>query len=129
LEGSARNALYADLLCGATINIASQQSSAYFSNIQQGKEPAMATHMSAIPTGFATPSSGAPQQKPVGSFLSQIGQAIDSVAGFFGSIVAAQRTADYCDRLVRLSDAELSARGLKREDIPNHILDRMHNRR
>jgi len=85
--------------------------------------------MSAIPTGFATPSSGAPQQKPVGSFFSQIGQAIDSVVGFFGSIVAAQRIAVYCERLVRLSDAELSARGLKREDIPNHILDRMNNRR
>ncbi len=89
----------------------------------------MATHMSAIPTGFATPSSGAPQQKTVGSFLSQIGRAIDSMVGFFGSIVAAQRTAVYCDRLVRMSDAELSARGLKREDIPNHVLDRMFDRR
>ncbi len=89
----------------------------------------MATHMSAIPTGFATPSSGAPQQKTVGSFLSQFGRAIDSMVGFFGSIVAAQRSALYCDRLVRLSDAELSARGLKREDIPSYVFYRLYEGR
>ena len=89
----------------------------------------MATSMGIASTGLATPSSGAPQHKSGRGFVSQIGRVINSVARFFASLAAAQQAARRYEYLAHLSDAELSARGLKREDIPFYVAERMHNRR
>ena len=89
----------------------------------------MATYMATTSTGLATPSSGAPQHKKGSGFVSQIGRVVKSIAGFFDSLVAAQQAARRYEYLAHLSDAELSARGLKREDIPFYVFEQMHNRR
>jgi hypothetical protein len=92
-------------------------------------EANMATYMATTSTGLATPSSGAPQHKKGSGFVSQIGRVINSVARFFASLAAAQQAARRYEYLAHLSDAELSARGLKREDIPFYVAERMHKRR
>ena len=88
----------------------------------------MATYMGTASTGLVTPSSGTPQHKTARGFVSQIDRVAGSVARFFGSMAAAQQAARRYEYLAHLSDAELSARGLKRQDIPHYVLEQMHNR-
>ena len=89
----------------------------------------MATYMATTSTGLATPSSGAPQHKKGSGFVSQIGRVVKSFAGFFDSLVAAQQAARRYEYLTHLSEAELAAYGIKRQDIPPYVAERMHNRR
>ena len=88
----------------------------------------MVTHMVTAPIGRATPSSGATQHKTARGFVSQIGQVVDSVARFFESLQASQQAAAHYAHLAHLSNEELSARGLKRQDIPHYVVKRMLDR-
>lgn len=45
------------------------------------------------------------------------------IVRFLEALAASQRAAHHFDRLVHLNDAELSARGLAREDIPTYVFE------
>jgi len=89
--------------------------------------------MATASIGPATPSSGAPQHQKGRGFVSQIGRAVNSVAqafaSWFDSLAAAQQASRRYEYLTHLSDAELAAFGIKRQDIPHYVLERLHNRR
>ena len=92
----------------------------------------MATSMATASKGLAALSSGAPQYQKDRGFISQIGQAVYSVAqtfvSWFDALAAAQQASRRYEYLTRLSDAELVAFGIKRQDIPHYVIERMHNR-
>ena len=89
----------------------------------------MATYMATTSIGLATPSSGVPQHKKGSGFFSQIGRVVNFVSGFFASLAAAQQAARRYEYLTHLGEAELAAYGIKRQDIPPYVAERMHNRR
>jgi len=89
--------------------------------------------MATTSIGLSTPSGGAPQQKKGRDFVSQIGRAVNSIAqtfsSLFDSFAVAKQTSRRYEYFTHLSDAELAAFGIKRQDISHYVLERMHNRR
>lgn len=51
------------------------------------------------------------------------------IVRFLESLAASQQAARHFDRLVHLNDAELAARGLAREDIPNYVFEQNFGRK
>lgn len=73
-------------------------------------------HTATSPSQIPSSSSGAPRHNFIVSFVT-------GIVRFFDSLAASQRAVAHYDRLVHLSDAELEAKGLKREEIPHFVLE------
>lgn len=93
----------------------------------------MAISMATASTGLATSSSGAPRQQKGRGFVAQIGRAVmsaaQSFAAFFDALATARQAAGSYEYLAHLSDAELAAHGIERQDIPHYVFERYYNRR
>jgi hypothetical protein len=82
----------------------------------------MATHTVTAPSHVPSSSHGTPERTPISDLFS-------GIVRFFDSLVASQKAVARYERLAHLSDAELGARGLKREDIPRHVFEDIFDRR
>lgn len=73
-------------------------------------------HTITSPGQIPSTSSGSPQR----NFILNL---VTGVVRFFDSLAASQRAVNHYERLAHLSDAELEAQGLKREEIPHYVLE------
>lgn len=81
----------------------------------------MTMHSTTAPVGFVPSTSGSPRP-------GLIDRALSAIASFFNSLAASQKAAHHYERLAMLSDGELRAYGLKREDIPRHVFEQAFDR-
>jgi hypothetical protein len=81
----------------------------------------MATHSATAPASIPSTTRDSPHRVILHTVLANIGRAFRAIGAFFDSLIAAQQAIARYERLARMSETELAARGIKREDIPHYV--------
>lgn len=83
----------------------------------------MTTHSATAHAGIPSAKGGSPRRGVFHAVIAGVGRTLGAVGVFFDSLIASQQAIARYERLARMSEKELAARGLKREDIPRYVFD------